>query len=220
MALYYEDNNISAERTGRTVTVPNNDVARLMYYLDCVCVAIDCNHDPDIQRFTSYQNWSYLSTDEQTALLVVCYAFSPDVLDDRVFFHSDALCGDSANEFYTINQVRNQVVAAKSIVIAGRVRQVNQIMTYKMTWMKTYYFDPMQRLVARLNAPPRPSAPPITYTSPTYRQSYTPPVIRQPSNRSNNCGCCCKCCSIFIVFLLLIGAGVGVYFILKQKGVI
>ena len=198
MALVFQRNEIEIERIGKAVTIPNNDVARLMYYLHCVCTSIDCNREPDIQRFTCYDNWSSLSIDEQKALIVVCYAFSPDVLQDRVFFHSDTLCGNSNNEFYTINQVRNQLVAAESIVIAGRVRVVNQIMTYKMQWMKTYYFDPMQRLVTRFGtAAQRPA---ITNTP-----TYTPPVVRQRTTRktSNKKGGCI-CCIIVVIIIIII----------------
>ncbi len=186
MALYFQKNEIEFERTGVTANVPNNDVARLMYYLNCVCVAIDCDNDPDIQRFTSYSNWSRLSTEEQKALIRVCYSFSPDVLNNRVFFQSDALCGDSSNEFYTINQVRNQVAAAESIIIAGRVRVVNKIMTYKMQWMKTYYFDPMQRLLAR------------KWTG------------------SHKRSCCCRCFAIFIAILILIGIVRVIFFLKER----
>ena len=121
MAVVFQRNEVEFERTGVQVNVPNNDVARLMYYLQCVCTSINCNNDPDIQRFTNYKNWSYLSIDEQKALVVVCYAFSADVLDNRVFFHSDTLCVVGRNEFYTINQVRDRLLAAESIIIAGRV---------------------------------------------------------------------------------------------------
>ncbi|CAF1498317.1 unnamed protein product [Adineta steineri] len=172
MALVFQRNEVEFERTGVKGNIPNNDVAYLMYYLQCVCTSINCNNDPDIQRFTNYNNWSSLSTDEQRALVVVCYAFSPDVLADRVFFHSDTLCGERANEFYTINQVRNQLVAAESIITAGRVRVVNQIMTYKVGWMHIYYIGPMQRLLARLNTS---SQRPAFSHTPTY----TAPVIRQ-----------------------------------------
>jgi len=206
MALLFQRNEIGFERTGQVVTVPNNDVAHLMYYLNCVCVAIDCNHDPDIQRFTSYQNWSYLSIEEQKALLVVCYTCSPDVLNDRVFFHSDALCGDYNNEFFTINQVRNQLLAAESIIIAGQVREVNKIMTYKMQWMKTYYFDPMERLVARLSASSQRA---------TNRLTYIPNVVRQPVTYSSSSNhtvrniCCCIYC-ILIVIPTIIGIIVAI----------
>ncbi|CAF1336085.1 unnamed protein product [Didymodactylos carnosus] len=70
-------------------------------------------------------------------------------------FQSDALCGDSANEFYEIGQVRNQVFAVSSVLIAGRTRRVNKIMTYKLSWMKKNYYDPMMRLANRFNPPSR-----------------------------------------------------------------
>lgn len=150
MALAFQRNEVSVEVTGQVTTVPNNDVARLMYYLNCVCTVIDCNNDAEIQRFTNYRNYYSLSITEQAQLVVACYTFSPDVFDDKVFFQSDELCGDSSNEFYRINQVRHQLLASESIIIAGQVRQVNQIMTYKMQWMQNNYFGPMERFASRL----------------------------------------------------------------------
>ncbi|CAF2952854.1 unnamed protein product [Rotaria sp. Silwood2] len=149
MALL-QRNEFGIKDIGRSVTVPNNDVAKLMYYLNCVCFSIDCNDDPDIRRLTNYSNWSSLSVDEQKKLLVLCYALSPDVFENKVFFQSDALCQNSSNKFYEISQVRHQVLAVSSIVVAGRARQVNKIMTYKMSWMRSYYLDPMQGLARRL----------------------------------------------------------------------
>ncbi|CAF4551772.1 unnamed protein product, partial [Rotaria sp. Silwood2] len=113
MAVLYQRNEINFECTSTSVTVPNNDVARLI----------------------------------------------------------DALCRDSSNKFYKIHQVRHQLVAAESIVIAGQVREVNQIMTYKIAWMKTYYYEPMQRLVARFDTSSQTN---------TYRPTYTPSVVQQP----------------------------------------
>ena len=216
MALYMQTNDFSAERTTVTTNVPNNDVARLMYYMHCVCTAVNCDNDPSIQRFTSYNNWSRLSVDEQKVLFALCAAISPDTLNNRVFFHSDELCVDHINEFYTINQVRNQVLAAESIVIAGQERIVNKIMTYKMSWIENYYVGPMRRLAARFTTPP--PRPAITYTTPRYRQPST--VVQQNRPRKKR-SCCCKCCVISIVLLIvIIGIGIGVYFILKQRGII
>ncbi len=50
---YYQRNEVEFERTTHSVTVPNNDAARQMYYLNRVCTAIDCNNDNDIQRFAN-----------------------------------------------------------------------------------------------------------------------------------------------------------------------
>jgi hypothetical protein len=151
MALVVGRNEIGVKRIGRVTTVPDNDVARLMYYLTCVCCAIDCDQDGDIRRFTNYANWALLSTEEQKLLVVLCYTFSPDVFEGKVFFHNEALCIQSSNTFYEINQIRHQLLAVESIIIAGRVHQVAKIMIYKMSWMKTNYLEPMQRLARRFS---------------------------------------------------------------------
>jgi len=96
---YYQRNEVEFERTTHSVTVPNNDVARLMYYLNCVCTAIDCNNDNDIQRFPNYQNWARLSFEEQHLLFSLCYKLSPEVFEDKVFFHCEELCVQFPNEF-------------------------------------------------------------------------------------------------------------------------
>ena len=198
MAVYYERDEVRLELSGHRVTVADNDVARLMYYLHCVCTAIDCNNDDNIRRFIDYDRWSSLSAAEQVALIALCYTFSPDVFIDKVFFNSDALCGDLGNQFYKIHQVRSQLLAAESIVIAGQVRRVNQIMTYKMIWMKTYYLDPMKRLVARLGTTSqRPAIQPMP------ARSYSSPI----SGQSGSIICCSRrtacrvCCALFCVWI-------------------
>jgi hypothetical protein len=132
MALAYRQTQIDVKRTTESVTVPDNDIAKLMYYMNCVCTTIDCNDNPEIQGFTDYSNWRSLSTDEQRQLVVLCYTFSPDIFEGKTFFQNDALCIQYSNEFYEISQVSDQLAAARSIIIAGRTRQVNKIMTYKM----------------------------------------------------------------------------------------
>ncbi|CAF1556217.1 unnamed protein product [Rotaria sp. Silwood1] len=149
--LYAQRNEFEVERTGIRVNVPNNDVARLMYYLNCVCIVIDCNNEPSIQRYTTYQNWYSLSLDEQKVLLALCYTFNPDILQNKVFFQYDALCQDGSNEFYEIRQARSQFLIHESILIAGRQHHINNIMAYKTQWMSRNYYEPRQRLVARLN---------------------------------------------------------------------
>lgn len=72
----------------RVVTVPNHPVAKLMYYLDCVCDAlqIDRSDSEDIEELRNYQNYQYLSEQQRTELMVLCTMLSPDVLLDKVFF--------------------------------------------------------------------------------------------------------------------------------------
>jgi hypothetical protein len=71
------------------------------------------------------------------------------MFEGKVFFQNDALCMDCSNEFYEISQISNQLVAAQSIIIAGRTRRVNNIMAYKMSWMRNNYLEPMRRQAQR-----------------------------------------------------------------------
>ena len=147
---YVQHNQVGVQDISVDANVPDNDVARLMYYFSCVCSAIEYN-DNDISRYRNYRHWSQLSNEEIRILLVLCHTLSPDLFDNKVFFQSDALCGNSPNKFLEINQVKHQLLAVQSIVVAGRTCRVNKIMTYKMSWMLNNYLNPMRNLAQRLN---------------------------------------------------------------------
>lgn len=142
-------NQFGFKDVGHAVNVPNNDVAKLMYYFSCVCSAVECDMTPQMRRFANYSNYMHMSINDVRQLIRLCYLFSPDVFEDKVFFESDALCGNSSNKFYEISQVSHNLLAVSSIIIAGRSRQVKQIMTYKMSWMRNNYLEPMLRLAQR-----------------------------------------------------------------------
>lgn len=144
MALFSR-NQFGLRPTSSRVTVPDNDRARLMYYLNCVFSAIEYN-DQDVRKYRNYHNWSLLNNAEQRMVFLLALTLSPDEFDGKVFFQSDQLCGDCGNKFYEFSQVRHQVLAVQSILVAGQTRHVKQIMTYKMSWMMNNYFGPMQRM--------------------------------------------------------------------------
>lgn len=143
-------NSYEIKQTGQRVQVPNNDVAKCMYYLSCVCNTVECN-EGQIRRYTDYQNYWKLSNDEHEIVYKLCLTLSPDEFEDKIFFESDAMCGNFSNEFYEIGQVQNRLFVVRSMVIAGRSRQVKSIMTYKRQWMINNYFAPMNRLADRFN---------------------------------------------------------------------
>ncbi|CAF3428789.1 unnamed protein product [Rotaria socialis] len=141
-------NRIGIKDVGSTANVPNNDIAKLMYYFKCVCGAIECNMTPQMNRLSSYNSWRYLSADEIRQLIALCYVFSPDVFEDKVFFNSPALCGNSSNKFYEISQVRNQLLAVSSIVISGQSRRVNKIMIIESVTNVTPSLSPITSMVS------------------------------------------------------------------------
>jgi hypothetical protein len=148
---FIQKSQIDVKEYGNEVTVAENDVAKLMYYLNCVCRIVDCTDDREISRFIDYHNWASLSINDQKKLLALCYTFSPDVFDDKVFFQSESLCRGAPNRLYEISQVRHQVLAVSNIIVAGRNRQVKKIMAYTMPWMHYCYIQPMKGLVESLS---------------------------------------------------------------------
>lgn len=149
MALF-QNTNFDVKKFGQTVSVPDADIAKIMYYIDCVCTVIDYD-DNNIRRYRNYQNWMNMTDDEDKLIFVLAATLSPDELEDKVFFENSALCSNSSNQFYEIGQVKNQLLVVQSIVIGGRTRQVKKIMAYTNTWMQRNYYQPMQRLAYRFS---------------------------------------------------------------------
>ncbi|CAF1435211.1 unnamed protein product [Rotaria magnacalcarata] len=209
MSFVLERRQTEIKRTTVTATIPENNVARLMYYLNCVCTAIDCNDDAQIQRFTSYQNWKQLAIDDQKVLFFLCFTFNPDVFNDKVFFQNDSLCVHHENEFYEINQQNHVLVGSESILIAGRLRRVTKFMTYKLSWLQKYYIGPMGWLTERLNRPLQHSTrqpieyrPSTTTTRAHTYNSYSAPV---KSRKSTSFVWITVFCVIFFILPSIIG---------------
>lgn len=134
--------------SGGLADIPNNDIAKVMYYLNCACYCVDYS-DNDVRRFTNYDNWASLSNEEDYMVFLLALILSPDILLGKVFFPSDALSRDTSNRFYEISQVNHQLVVASSLVIAGRTCRVNRILAFKQMWLQNNYLDPMSRLAVR-----------------------------------------------------------------------
>ena len=59
--------NVKVRAFGTTTTVPDNAIAKLMYYLHCVSVVIDY-HD---RTLTDYQNYDELTSEELLAIYLL-----------------------------------------------------------------------------------------------------------------------------------------------------
>eukprot|EP00477_Mikrocytos_mackini_P003305 GAHX01004153.1.p1 GENE.GAHX01004153.1~~GAHX01004153.1.p1 ORF type:complete len:177 (+),score=20.24 GAHX01004153.1:49-579(+) len=152
MAFAMENVRLHVKATGTSVTVPENPRAKLMYYLSCVCDALqlDSSDTRNIARLKDYQNYFRLTEEEKSELLVLCAVLSPDVLLNKVFFQNDRMCGNSSNEFYDIGTVASQLVVSSSIVIGGQRKNIRKIMTFKMSWLRKNYLEPIQALAREL----------------------------------------------------------------------
>lgn len=138
------------KKNGTVTSVPNADIAKIMYYINCVCTVIEYK-DNDIDRYRNYNNWRNMSDEEDRLIFLLGLMLSPKELEGKVFFQAPNLCPDSSNEFYEIGQIKNQIFVASSVLIGGQTRQVKKIMTYKPIWMQNNYFEPMGRLMFRFS---------------------------------------------------------------------
>ena len=126
------------------VIVPQNDTAKLMYYLLSVSIVLSLETMEDnIARLTDYKNHYLLTNDEKVKLLSLCKEFSPDELDGKCFFHSDEIRGDPPNRFFLLNSTETAFVAAESVSIGAITVSVKTIMVYKMSWKIQFYTNPM-----------------------------------------------------------------------------
>lgn len=62
-------------------------------------------------------------------------------------FHSEEACGDSGNEFFEINSKRTTFATEQSVMIGSVRANVTKIMTYKMSWLRYNYTEPMKDIL-------------------------------------------------------------------------
>ena len=144
---------IKVKETGHTVTVPNDPIARLMYYFNCICSCIEPDDSPGVRRLRDYNNYERLSNEEKAQLLAIVLALSPDKLIGQIFFPSDD-CGSSTNRFLELSAVSTNLIVSESILIGGQRKKVQTIMMFEKSWMERNFIEPL-RSIDRARNPPR-----------------------------------------------------------------
>ena len=179
MAAVIGSTQIQLKKTGSPTTVPDNPIAKLMYYFDCICSCVEADNDSTIRRLRNYNNYSRLSNEEEAQLLILCLALSPDKLIGSIIFpvkDGDDLNGMS-NDFFELSAVNTKLIVSESILIGGQQKRVRKIMMFKKSWIEKNYLNPLRSIERRQRPASRPSLP-----SPPRR----PPP---PSRRRNNSSC-------------------------------
>ena len=135
--------NIKVRAFGTTTTVPNNSIALLMYYLNCVATVIDV----DDRRLTDYQNFDELSGEELVTVYALAKVFHPSIfINAGIFIVDPKLLFDTSNQFYEITDETIGVHVNTEIMIGGKVRKVRKLMACNNKWLSENYFMPIQEL--------------------------------------------------------------------------
>lgn len=77
---------IDLQDTSETCTVPNDPVAKLMYYLNCMCSVLQLDDDPDINALRNYNNYYQLGHVDRNVLVNLCMLLNPRNLLNRCIF--------------------------------------------------------------------------------------------------------------------------------------
>ncbi|KAL4216332.1 hypothetical protein ACF0H5_024059 [Mactra antiquata] len=151
-ALLVNKTDVGVEEYGRDIVVADDMKARLMYYVHSICSVLDLSTIPNIERLKKYYRYNSLTDQEKLELYVLCDTLSPSLLNNKVIFQDDRLCGYDENKFLRLNVARHNLLISESIVLGGKRVAVKKIMAYKKTWLDWCYNIPIQelrRVVAR-----------------------------------------------------------------------
>ena len=171
-------NKFSIKDKSKTVQVPPNDLAQLMYYLHCVYDVLKIS---DLIPYINYQNYNNLSNREKNDVIYYANLFSPTKMTAiKAFIQEDNV--NFSNKFFEITDETYGIHANEDFVIGGKVAKISKVMVYCSNWvMKNYYFP-----LKRLTSPPPLPAP-----------LFSPPPYIYYSNRNPNYPiddtCLCSC---------------------------
>ena len=180
------------------VDIPDDDVAKLMYYLSCVDTVINYQ---GIDRLSDYQNYDSLSVDELTLLFKLVLIFNPKYFVEKgVFIIDENLLPDNlSNQFYKITDERIGIHVNNEIFIGGRTVNVLKVMACNEDWLIQYYFTPWKNIFEaadrmqrykQIEVPPPPPQE-IDYVDRPFCIVETQKTHVLPQKKKDDCGCTC-----------------------------
>ena len=159
----YGEDNISIIPIGERTTVPNDDVARLMYYLSCVDTVINYQ---GIDKLSDFRNYKRLTHDDMIVLFKLVLLFNPEIfLNAKIFIlQIEPLPNGADNQFFEITNERIGIHINNQILIGGRTVRVMKFMVCNPTWLMRNYYRPWKNIFEKaesyLNGQYKPPSPP------------------------------------------------------------
>ena len=147
------DNGNNIGPTGHRVDVPENGIARLMYYLSCISTLI--NYDKIKDKYTDYEHYSLLSEPKKLKLIELIALLNPKLfIDAGIIIIDTNLLPDSTtdNQFYEITDQRIGIHDGnEEIMVGGKSVKILKIMACNTEWLNRNYINPLNNII---NLPP------------------------------------------------------------------
>ena len=153
MSLSMNYQSLGVKLTGHTVTVPDNRLAKLMYYLDCAFAVIQYD---GAEKYTDYASYYLLSDEEEQVVIGLAAIFNPKVMSDLSLFviNSNLVPSGSSNQFYELTDNRLGIHINSEVIIGGVSRKVLQIMACTASWIERNFIEPFESYSERHRLPP------------------------------------------------------------------
>ena len=145
MCAFFTTNRMKVEAIGKAVSIPDNDYAKLMYYLSCVDTVINYGKS---DMLSDFQHYYLLNPAQKEVLLKSCEIFNPKIfIKAGVFIIDEKLIPNNYdNQFYQITDQRIGFHVNQEIVIGGRTVKVLKVMACNLNWLNKYYITPIKNI--------------------------------------------------------------------------
>ena len=222
MSATFKYQSLDIKSIGKSVTIPNNDIARLMYYLSCVDTVI--RHD-DTDKFSDYEHYYRLTKADEDILLGLVVIFNPKIFINAGIFIVDQklIPYGFDNEFYQITDQKIGIHVNQEVIIGGKSVKVLKIMACNTAWLNRFYIQPIENITNSRKNRYLPEAPKYSssnyssnnYSSNNYSSNNYSSNNYSPSNYSSNENSCCK--RFWQILIVIIVIGILYYFIFEKK---
>ena len=191
------------------IIVPDNKLAKLMYYLDCVFTVV--KYDVE-EKYYNYNNFSVITKDEENTILQLVKYFNPSNMQKLSLFilKPNIIPNGKENEFFEITDKNIGVNINSEVVLEGRILKVQKVMAYKRSWLYKYYHVPIHEYES-----PKKQAPENIYSPPSlpakvelnnFNSFNNNEMYERINDDNNDCcnGCCYRCCRKFLIGVLIV----------------
>jgi len=123
--------------------VPDNDIARLMYYLNYVTSAVGLHILQD--DLIAYRQYQHLSNIRSSHVIQATNKYGPNEFIGKVIScdNDNNVTKNSGNKFVTIGSASAIVSVDKELTISRRTWTAKNVMFFKSAWLARFYTEPM-----------------------------------------------------------------------------
>ena len=188
---------LEIEQIDHKIEIPNNKLAKLLYYLECVFTVIQS--DLEKKYINYFYNDLLLSKEEEETILDLVSKFNSKVMLELNLFviEPDFVPIDKENEFYDIDDERFEGKVNLEVVIGELTRKVLKIMACNQSWIDKYYFEPLKEYENQQKVEIKEEKEIKEYKN-LYKNIYINNIYNRKMEKEcrccfTTCRCCCEC---------------------------